>query len=154
MMKNLALALALACAWAVPAAAQEHTAAHLAAAEEVLEAANVRGAMEASMDMMLRSQLEASPQLRELEHVMREFFARHLTWNHLKDDFARLYASHFSEAELREIAAFYATPVGRKLAAETPALSEDAGRLGQQRVEANLPELQRMLMEHFERQGQ
>lgn len=153
-MKKLLLALALTIATAAPALAQTYAASHLAAAEDLLDVANVRGAMESGLETMLSTQLEQQPMLRELEGVMREFFTRFANWETMKPEFAMLYASRFTEAELREVAAFYRTPVGRKLAAETPALTEEAGQLGQRVVERNLPELQRMVMEHLQASGQ
>ena len=42
-----------------------------------------------------------------------------------------VYASHFSREEVRAMIAFYRTPVGQKLIAETPALTADAMNVGQ-----------------------
>lgn len=42
-----------------------------------------------------------------------------------------VYASHFSRDEVRAMIAFYRTPVGHKLIAETPALTADAMAVGQ-----------------------
>jgi uncharacterized protein len=153
-MKKVLLALALTIAAAAPAIAQPYAASHLAAAEELLDAANVRGAMDAGLESMLGAQLEQQPMLRELEGVMREFFATYTNWETMKPEFARLYAARFTESELREIAAFYRTPVGSKLARETPALTEEGGQLGRQMVDRHLPELQRMVMEHMQGNGQ
>jgi uncharacterized protein len=38
----------------------------------------------------------------------------------LVDESARIYASHFTEAELKQILAFYQTPTGRKMIVEEP----------------------------------
>ena len=43
-----------------------------------------------------------------------------------------VYASHFSREEVRAMIAFYRTPVGQKLIAETPALTADAMAVGQE----------------------
>jgi hypothetical protein len=42
-----------------------------------------------------------------------------------------VYAAHFSREEVRAMIAFYRTPVGQKLIAETPALAADAMTVGQ-----------------------
>jgi uncharacterized protein len=149
-MKKPLLALAaLLLACAVPADAQEISPARMAAAEDLLEAARMQQVMETSMEAMLQMQMENQPELRELEPVMRGFFATHVSWEQTKGAYARLYAERFTEAELREIAAFYRTPVGRKLAEVTPDLTVEGGRLGERLVQENLPELQRMIMEHL-----
>jgi hypothetical protein len=51
--------------------------------------------------------------------------------NELVDTSARIYASYFTEAELKEILTFYQSPVGRKLIAEEPkALEESMANAG------------------------
>jgi uncharacterized protein len=150
-MKKTLLTLALLVACAAPAAAQEFAPSHMAAADELLEAARMRDVMETSMESMLQMQMENQPELRELEPVMRAFFERYVSWDATKGEYARLYAMHFSEAELRELAAFYRTPLGRKLADVTPSLTIEGGKLGQRLVEQNMGELQRMILEHMTR---
>jgi hypothetical protein len=44
---------------------------------------------------------------------------------------AKLYATHFTEAELKEILAFYKTPVGMKLLAEQPKVGEEGLKFAQ-----------------------
>ncbi len=49
----------------------------------------------------------------------------------LVDETARIYASHFTEAELKQILAFYQTPVGRKMVVEEPrALDQSVANAG------------------------
>ena len=44
----------------------------------------------------------------------------------LVDMTARIYASHFTEAELKELLAFYQSPIGRKALAEEPTVLNEA----------------------------
>ncbi|MBM3531078.1 MAG: DUF2059 domain-containing protein [Alphaproteobacteria bacterium] len=46
----------------------------------------------------------------------------------LQQDLARVYASHFTEQELRDALAFYKTPLGRKLVTEEPKAMDSAFR--------------------------
>jgi hypothetical protein len=50
------------------------------------------------------------------------------------DETARIYASHFTEAELKQLLAFYQSPLGRKSVAEEPKITDEsmayAGRWG------------------------
>lgn len=49
----------------------------------------------------------------------------------LVDETARIYASHFTEAELKQILAFYQTPTGRKVVTEEPrALDQSMANAG------------------------
>ena len=49
---------------------------------------------------------------------------------------AELYAQRFTTAELKELVAFYRTPLGRKLASKLPELMGEAGK----KVSSVLPE--------------
>lgn len=42
-----------------------------------------------------------------------------------------IYEKYFTEDELKDIAAFYESPTGKKLAAVTPAMTEESMRVGQ-----------------------
>ena len=44
---------------------------------------------------------------------------------------AKLYASHFSEAELKQLLAFYKSPIGVKLIAEQPKVGEESLKFAQ-----------------------
>lgn len=50
--------------------------------------------------------------------------------NEMLDLVAPVYAARFSEQELREMLAFFKTPVGAKLAAELPSIAQESMRIG------------------------
>lgn len=154
-MKTLFLALALAATTAVAAPAQTvpaTTPGQESAALVLVDAMNMQLTLQQSLNTMLEMQLEQNPQLRPLEGVMRDFFSRYMSWDQLRDDYARLYARNFSEAELREMTTFYRSPVGQKMARVTPQLMAEAAKLGEKAVQDNLPELQQMIMAEMQRQ--
>lgn len=154
-MKKLLLALALAAAAATAAPAQTvpaPTPGQESAALVLVDAMNMQVTLQQSLDTMLEMQLQQNPQLRPLEGVMREFFSRYMSWDRLRGDYARLYARTFTEAELRAMTVFYRSPVGQKMARVTPQLMAEAAKLGEQAVQANLPELQQMIMAEMQRQ--
>ncbi|MDB4952424.1 MAG: uncharacterized protein JWM27_5073 [Gemmatimonadetes bacterium] len=125
-----------------------HTAdpARLAAAHELVDALNVQKVLDESMNTMLRAQMQTNPQLAQFEDVMREFFGKYFTWAALRDGYAQIYADQFTEPELRQISAFYHSPVGRRLADATPQIMQAGSDLGRDAVQAHLPELQQMIM--------
>lgn len=43
-----------------------------------------------------------------------------------------IYARHFSKSEIRELIAFYQTPIGKKLSAESPKINQEASLAGQE----------------------
>ena len=56
-----------------------------------------------------------------------------------------MYTQAYTEAELKELTAFYLTKTGQKSLAVTPELMAKGSMIGQQRVQQNLPELRRMI---------
>jgi uncharacterized protein len=124
----------------------QHTPEHMAAAMDLMQAMNVEQTLAASIETVLHSQIQNHPDFRQFEGTMRAFFTRYMSWESLRDRYAAIYADAFTEAELREMAAFYRTPVGQKLSRATPDLMARGGALGEEAVRAHLPELQEMIM--------
>jgi hypothetical protein len=127
-------------------AAQSPAATHLQAAHELLEVSRTQEAIAAALAASLEAQYKVQPGLRGLESVMEQFFERHLSWDRLGGELATLWASRFTEAELRELTAFYRSPIGSKLAAETAHLTVEASRIGERMVEDHLDELGEMVV--------
>ena len=69
------------------------------------------------------------PVIRELmnDYFLPEFKNRLPEYMELS---ARLYAEHFNEAELDELIAFYETPLGQKMIAKFPVLTQESMQLG------------------------
>jgi hypothetical protein len=120
--------------------------ARIAAAHELVDALNVQKVLDRSMENMLRMQTEQNPAMMQFADIMRAFFARYVTWNALRDSYAQIYADLFSASDLRELVAFYRSPIGRRLADATPELTERGSNLGREAVQAHLPELQAQIM--------
>jgi hypothetical protein len=59
----------------------------------------------------------------------------------------KLYADSFTEEELGELTKFYNTKVGQKAAEMMPKLAAKGAQIGMERVQSNLPELQKMIQE-------
>jgi hypothetical protein len=141
-MSRLALALALLAGalFASPvlstARAQGSGETHLAAAREFIEVKGamaafdsaVPGLVEQIAQNFLRTNPDLGRQLAEVSELLRTEFAPRRS--QILDILARSYITRFSEAELREIIAFYKTPVGRKFVQQEPLVVEDSfGRL-------------------------
>lgn len=112
----------------------------------MLEIMRMAQVLEHSIDRALEIQLQANPKLLPFRDVMREFFARYMSWKSLEEDFIRMYTETFTAQELRDIADFYRTPTGVKALSSLPALMEKGAALGQQRVQEHMGELQEMVL--------
>lgn len=126
-----------------PAAAQEPLRHELAL--QLLEAMRMPEQIQASLANVAATQARMNPDLPGLGDLLREFLARYVTWDALKDEYAELYAGAFTEEELREMAAFYRTPAGQKLARATPQLSRLGAELAERVMRAHAADLEEMI---------
>ena len=60
----------------------------------------------------------------------------------MKPKLAKLYADALTQAELKEIIAFYETPAGQKALAKIPGLTQVGGQVAMSGVQAKMPEFQ------------
>jgi hypothetical protein len=123
----LAFGLALAVCSA-PAIAQQPSAAAIATAKELVtvKGANsmwhplVRGVVERAKAVFLQSNPTLSKDLTDVANKLyAEFNPRTVE---LTNDVAKLYATRFTEQELKDLLAFYKSPLGRKMQTEEPAI--------------------------------
>ena len=66
-----------------------------------------------------------------------------MDWQKLKPEYIKLYADVFTEEEIEGIAAFYRTPAGHAMIEKMPALLSQSMALGQRRMAALMPEIQK-----------
>ena len=127
MLVRLAFAAAFASsAFVGTAAAQEPSAASVAMAREmlVLKGGNViferivPGVIESAKNGLIPTNPSVSKQIGEVATLLhKELDPKKVE---LVTEISRVYASRFSEAELKELLAFYKTPLGRKVIQEEP----------------------------------
>jgi hypothetical protein len=132
----LFLCLPLAALGAPPAAS------HTRAAEELFATMKIEALMNQTIDTVIKAQLAQSPEMRKVEGVLRDFFTKYMSWKTIKPQMTALYTATFTEAELREINAFYRTPTGQKAITAMPALVQQGAAIGQKLVQDHIGELQ------------
>jgi hypothetical protein len=154
-MRKLVLAAVLLLGIAAPAAAQPAAppASHLQAAGELVDLLKLERSMMTGIEIMIEAQTAASPELAQYSDIMREFMGKYLGWDRIRPKFAALYAEMYTEPELREIIAFYRTPIGQKMIETEPAMMQRAGEIGEKEVMDHMPELFRMLTERMSAQN-
>lgn len=122
---------------------------HRAAAEKVLEVTNTEDTMKKSIANVLDMQTKAQPALGQFRPVMEKFFAKHLSYAAIKEELIDLYVTEFTEEELKGLADFYATPLGKKAVEKLPVLMSKGGEIGMKRVQQNQAELQQMIRDEL-----
>lgn len=125
-------------AMVAPALAQPASPAALAAAKEVVElkgGANmfdpiIAGVVDQAKTMLLRTSPQLSKDLNDVAAAITpEFQVRR---SDLINEAAKIYASRFSEQELKEMVAFYKTPLGRKMLVQEPLVLDETFNYVQQ----------------------
>jgi len=132
----LAAAVAFACL-AVGGSAQAQTPSALAAARELvaLKGGNsmfaplIPGVIERAKQSLVPTNPQLIDPLNQVaEQLKREYAPKSVE---IENEVARVYAQHFTEAELRDILAFYKSPVGRKMVTEEPKAIEQSLKAAQ-----------------------
>ena len=78
----------------------------------------VRGVVEKVKSQFMQTNFMYAKDLNEIAGSLEREYAPRV--NELVDASARIYASYFTEAELKDILTFYQSPVGRKVISEEP----------------------------------
>jgi len=126
---RLALIAALAFGWFVlagAARAQAPSPAALAAAKELVSLKGggamfdplIPGVIESAKNQFLPTNPNLAGPLTEVANQLHKEYAPRRA--EIIDMVAKIYAQHFTEAELKDIVAFYKTPAGKKMLAQEP----------------------------------
>jgi hypothetical protein len=126
------LVLACNCLWAVAATAQQPTPSTIAAARDMLAAKGgmaffdsvIPGVVESIKNSFIPTNPQLSGELNEVSAMLRkEYDAKR---SEMQNEIAKVFAEHFTEKELKELTAFYKTPLGQKLVKEEPVAVQES----------------------------
>lgn len=115
--------------------------------ERLFEVMEMETVFDNMIEQAIDAELMAAPQMEPYREVFITFMRKYMSFNSLKADLITLYTKHFTAEELRDIADFYSTPTGKKAVSTMDEIYQDASELGYKKVEENLPELTRMIIE-------
>jgi hypothetical protein len=124
--------------WAGPAAAQQPSPSAIATAKELLVIKGATAMFDPLIPGMIESTkntfLPTNPGLfKDFNEVATKLRAELGTRrNEIVDQVARIYAQRFTEAEMKEIIAFYKSPTGKKFAAEEPVVIDQGLKQAEQ----------------------
>lgn len=139
---------------ATPAVAQQPISeSHEAAVLELFELMDLEAQTRAAFEAAFAGGAGGTPQQAAAREAMRdvmvEFHEEYMSWETMRPQYVRMYAEVFTEPEVRELIAFYRTPIGRKLVEATPVVMRRSMEIGQRIMQEHGAELQRMLMERI-----
>jgi hypothetical protein len=118
---------------------------HYMAAEEYMLALNMEQTISEGIDDMVEMQTKNNPVLASKKDVFKKFMQKHMSWNVVREDYLKIYMAEFTEAEFKDMTAFYRTPTGKKVAAKQNVLTIKTAQLGQDKMEANMAELMQVM---------
>ena len=154
-MRTMLTAIVLTLLFAATAAAD--SASHRAAANELLVASNSAQMVEQMRGQIRQTFADAMGQLEikdadkakmdRFTRRMGDIIAQTVSWDAMKDQFVEIYVKVYSEQEIRELTAFYRSPIGRKLMAKMPELLQASMEIGQQQMLKVLPQLEELTRE-------
>lgn len=124
-----------------PAVAQTATPASTAAASELLDAMQMGTRWKGELEQNVDAQTRLTPALAPYKDVLADFFDKYAGWSLVRTEFVSVYASNFTESELRDMIAFYKTPTGQKAIAVAPAIEARARDIGLRIVMTHQSEL-------------
>ena len=130
---------------ALSAKDKEFKKSHIDAAHDFFKASLVEETFEENFQKMIDIQIANIPKMEQFKDVLTEFFEKHMSWESLKDEMAKMYAAEFTEKELKALAKFYRSPLGNKLARLSSEFMVKGAELGMRRVQDNIAELHTML---------
>ncbi|HKH49851.1 MAG TPA: DUF2059 domain-containing protein [Thermoanaerobaculia bacterium] len=145
MKRALLVTLVLACLAAPSAWGQQFSRGHRQAAGELLDLLKVSQDLTEAASTFVDAQVAADPNVAPFRDVLLEWMGRYLHWDVIGPQISDLYMRTFTEAELRDLIAFYKTPTGRKSLEKMPEVMQESFRLGQEIAEQHKGELQTMI---------
>jgi len=92
------------------------------AASDLFSVMDMKGTMSKTVDQ----QIQTKPALKSKQTAYRRLIHDILDWKNLEPQYIQLYSKYFLNTEMRQIGAFYKTPVGKKMNRLMPELSTEA----------------------------
>jgi uncharacterized protein len=125
--------------------AQQRLSSHDQAVLDLIKLTKVEQQMAASTEAVADAMTKGNPVLTPFRDVIVEWASKYLTWNAMLPEIAKLYKETFTESEVRELIAFYQTPVGQKVLAKLPEVTQKAFSIGSTIGQAHSDELRQMI---------
>jgi hypothetical protein len=120
---------------------------HLQAAENFLIAAGVDTKFPSLIESIVNAFSKQIPENNRATfgNIMRKFMNKYYTWDNLKPSLDKIYASEFTESELKELSDFYSSPIGKKYTGKSVELLQKNVQIGQQIVTDHQSEFEQMI---------
>src|SRR5207253_2492531 len=82
-----------------------------------------------------------------------EFISGFMSWKAVEPEITQMYKQSFTESELKELIAFYQTPIGVKVIRLLPELSQKGMEIAQRRLTENMTKLSEFAKKYSTKKG-
>ncbi len=110
--------------------ATPNAAASAAAAQDLFKAMKLQENLSETANAMIDSEIGRNPGLTPYREVMVQWLKKYMTWDAMLPELTKMYTDTFSEAELKQMAAFYGSPAGQKSLEKLPELMQRTAMAG------------------------
>ncbi|MEP7009759.1 MAG: DUF2059 domain-containing protein [Acidobacteriota bacterium] len=127
------------------AASKPAVGSHQQAVTELFGLMDLEKTMLGGATAMIDAQIKANPGIAPFRGLLLEWSTKYLTWDAMAPQLIKVYMETFTEAETREMIAFYRTPTGKKALTKMPELFQKGAQIGAEIGKAHQAELQQMV---------
>lgn len=120
---------------------------HRGAVVRLFDVMHFRTRTEQQMETRFTTFMRELPELAPYRSIVRDFFREQVDWPALEPELIRAYGEAYAENELREIIAFYESPVGQTWLSKQRVVEAKVAEITQRRLDAAKPELRRRFAE-------
>lgn len=106
-------------------AKQEQDNAKIAAIEEYLKVTKMEEFLNSQVDIITEQEIKRNPLLTSHKAEIKKLYSDMLNYPEFKKFAIKLYSDNFTESELKEITKFYQSPIGEKLLAKMPIMTQE-----------------------------
>lgn len=124
---------------------------HAKAAESFLLAMQTPQQLQEGIASMVDMMLQAQPMMMPYRKTIQDFYTKYLSWSALKDDYISITTDLLTEAELKQLTAFFKTEVGKKFIDKQPEMFQRTSELGFNVMQENQDELMQILQKEAEK---
>jgi hypothetical protein len=115
------------------------------AARKLLRLMDAESTAVGGADAMAGVMVQQNPMLQPFRSVLLEWAEKVFKWENFEGRFVAMYVDSFTEAEIRDMIAFYETPTGQKLVRIQPELMQKGAMLGAELASEHSGELDAMI---------
>ena len=112
-----------------------------AAVTDLFAALKLQQEVQSMPESMIDGEIARNPGMAPFRDLMVAWLKKYMTWPAMEPQLMQLYASNFTEEELKSMAAFYRSPAGQKAVQKMPEMMQRTAMLGAQLSQPHSEEL-------------